>query len=109
MSDLQKWFAEYAELMYPTEQQAAGKSQHELDGMAHTGPGPRLLDRRPAPRHRRPPGAVVSAFRIEDLFEPLDDDPNPVVAGSLDEVVKRYGFDEVYAAIQQIITDEEER
>lgn len=33
---LRAWTTEYAELMFPSDQETAGKSQHDLDAMAHT-------------------------------------------------------------------------
>lgn len=44
--------------------------------------------------------------RIEDLFEPLNDEPAEPPA-SVDEAVDAYGFDEVYAALHKILNDEE--
>jgi hypothetical protein len=48
--------------------------------------------------------------RIEDLFEPLNDEPDETTPpASVDEAVDRYGFDEVYAALQKILNDEEQK
>lgn len=47
--------------------------------------------------------------RIEDLFEPLNDEPQAVPPTSVDAVVDRYGFDDVYAALNKILNDEEQR
>ncbi len=33
---MQQWFDDYVRLMFPDEEEAAGKSQAELDAMAHT-------------------------------------------------------------------------
>ena len=36
MSDLDKWFSEYVEHMYPDAEVTAGRSQYDLDAMVHT-------------------------------------------------------------------------
>ncbi len=33
---LRAWTSEYAELMFPSDDVVAGKSQHDLDAMVHT-------------------------------------------------------------------------
>lgn len=49
-------------------------------------------------------------WRIEDMFEPLSapDQPEPKPQ-SLDDAVERYGFDDVYAALQRVVGEEEQR
>jgi hypothetical protein len=53
---------------------------------------------------------MTDGFRIEDLFEPLDEPTEPsTTPASLDEVVDRFGFDDVYGALLGLIEDEEHR
>lgn len=50
----------------------------------------------------------MSDFRIEDLFEPLND-PDEHPPTPVDTAVERYGFAEVYRTLQRIVSDEEAR